>query len=139
MVHFSVVIMSALRNSVRLTGFLGQDPEVFTFGENQKMIRVSLATHERYRNKENEWKTDTHWHQLTFWGKNALFAEKSLKKGDQISVEGRLVNNNYVDKEGVTRYVSEVVVNELLLVRIKKEQDERTEEVTASDMEADSE
>ncbi len=114
--------MSALRNSVRLTGYLGQDPDVFTFGENQKMIRVSMATHERYKNKEDEWKTDTHWHQLTFWGRIAGFAEKTLKKGDQVIIEGRLVNNNFVDKEGVARQSSEIVVNELLLIRSKSEE-----------------
>jgi len=111
--------MNALRNSVRLTGFLGLDPEMVMYGENQKMAKVSLATHEKYRNKEEEWKTDTHWHTLIFWGKNADYAEKTLKKGSLISIEGRLVSNSYVDKEGVTRYVTEIVVNDTLVVRSK--------------------
>lgn len=111
--------MNALRNSVRLTGYLGLDPELVKYGENQKMAKVSLATHEKYRTKEEEWKTDTHWHNLTFWGKNADYAEKHLKKGSLISIEGRLVSNSYVDKEGVTRYVTEIVVNDTLVVRSK--------------------
>lgn len=112
--------MNALRNSVRLTGFLGTDPEMVTYGENQKMARIPLATHEKYRTNEEEWKTDTHWHSLTFWGRNADFAEKHLKKGNQISIEGRLATSNYVDKEGVTRYVTEVIVNDTLVIRSKK-------------------
>ena len=111
--------MNALRNSVRLTGYLGLDPELVMYGENQKMAKVSLATHEKYRTKEEEWKTDTHWHNLTFWGKNAEYAEKNLKKGCLISIEGRLVSNSYLDKEGVTRYVTEIVVNDTLVVRSK--------------------
>lgn len=111
--------MNALRNSVRLTGYLGLDPEVIRYGEKNKMAKVSLATHEKYRNKDEDWKTDTHWHTLTFWGKNAEFAEKTLKKGSLISIEGRLMTSNYVDKEGVTRYVTEIVVNDTLVVRTK--------------------
>lgn len=126
--------MSALKNSVRLTGFLGSDPEIVTYGDKQKMARVSLATHEKYRNKEAEWITDTHWHTLTYWGRNAEYAEKTLKKGNQISIEGRLVSRNYTDKEGITRYISEIIVNDTLVIRVKIRKEE-TGPVTEGDSE----
>jgi len=106
--------MNTLKNSVRLTGFLGSNPEVKTFSNDKTLARVSIATHERYRNGQGEWITDTQWHNLVFWGKQALFAQKSLSKGSEIAVEGKLVNRQYVDKDGVTRYVTEINVNEIL-------------------------
>src|SRR5690606_41971362 len=95
--------MNTLKNSVRLTGFLGSNPEVKTFSNDKTLARVSIATHERYRNGQGEWITDTQWHNLVFWGKQALFAQKSLSKGSEIAVEGKLVNRQYVDKDGVTQ------------------------------------
>lgn len=109
--------MSTLKNYVRLTGHLGSDPEIKIFADNKNMARVSLATNERYRNTDGDWMTDTQWHNLVFWGKNAILAEQALTKGTEISVEGRLVNRSYVDKDGITRYITEVVVNETLLVQ----------------------
>lgn len=113
--------MNILKNSVRLTGFLGSDPDVKTFDSNRTLARVSIATNERYRNGQGEWVTDTQWHTLVFWGKQALFAQKSLSKGSEIAVEGKLVNRQYVDKDGVTRYVTEVNVNEILQFNRKPE------------------
>ncbi|WP_262248915.1 single-stranded DNA-binding protein [Parapedobacter soli] len=106
--------MASLKNSVRLTGFVGRAPELKTFGENKNLARVSLATNERYRNEQGEWATNTQWHHLVFWGRQAAFAEKSLTKGSEIAVEGKLVNRQYVDKDGITRYVTEVNVKEVL-------------------------
>lgn len=113
--------MNTLKNSVRLTGFLGSNPEVKTFTNNRSLARVSIATNERYRNGQGEWVTDTQWHNLVFWGRQAVFAEKSLTKGSEISIEGKLVNRQYVDKEGVTRYVTEINVNEVLQLNRKPE------------------
>jgi single-strand DNA-binding protein len=111
--------MSTLRNNVRLTGFLGSNPEIKTYTENKNMARVSLATNERYRNMDGEWITETYWHQLVFWGKNAVFAQKNLMKGMEISVAGKLTSRSFVDKEGDTRYVTEVLVMETLLLQRK--------------------
>lgn len=105
--------MSTLKNSVRLTGFLGTKPVMKKFGDNKYLVRVSLATNERYKNQEGEWLTDTQWHQLVFWGKQAVFVEKSLDKGSEISIEGRLINRSYTDKAGEVRYAVEIVVNEV--------------------------
>lgn len=113
--------MASLKNSVRLTGFIGRTPEVKTLSEGASLARVSLATNERYRNGQGEWETNTQWHNLVFWGRQAVFAGKALTKGSEIAVEGRLINRQYVDKEGVTRYVTEVNVKEVLQINRKPE------------------
>ncbi len=106
--------MNSLKNSVRLTGFLGNDPEIKKYGDNKSLARASIATNDRYQNKDGEWVSDTQWHNLVMWGRQAVFAEKSLKKGDEIAIEGKLVNRMYTDKDGITRFYTEVVVNEVL-------------------------
>ncbi|MFB0494312.1 single-strand DNA-binding protein [Mucilaginibacter sp. OAE612] len=111
--------MNSLRNSVRLVGNLGMDPEVKVFDSNKKMVRLSIATNESYKNDKGEKITDTQWHNLIFWGTQAKLAEDLLKKGDEVAVEGKLANRNYTDKDGIKRYVSEVVVNEFLKVGAK--------------------
>lgn len=80
------------------------------------MARLSLATNETYNNQKGEKITETQWHNLVLWGKQAEIAESYLKKGDEISIEGKLASRNYTDKEGMKRYVTEVVVNELLMM-----------------------
>ncbi|MDB5146324.1 MAG: ssb [Mucilaginibacter sp.] len=111
--------MNSLRNSVRLVGNLGMDPEVKVFDSNKKMVRLSIATNESYKNDKGEKITDTQWHNLVFWGPQAKLAEDLLKKGDEVAVEGKLANRNYTDKDGIKRYVSEIVVNEFLKVGLK--------------------
>ncbi|SEO69859.1 single-stranded DNA-binding protein [Mucilaginibacter sp. AW1-7] len=111
--------MNTLRNSVRLVGNLGMDPEVKTFDSDKKMVRLSLATNESYKNDKGEKITDTTWHNLVFWNATAKRAEDLLKKGDEVAIEGKLANRNYVDKDGIKRYVSEIVVNDFLKVGAK--------------------
>lgn len=106
--------MNSLKNSVRLMGFLGNDPELRTFENERKLVRVSLATNESYKNGDGEWITDTQWHNLVMWDTQAAFADKNLEKGSEISVEGRLVNRSYTDRDGVQRFFTEVVVNKVL-------------------------
>lgn len=108
--------MNTLKNSVRLTGFLGSAPEMKTFGGDKNLARVSLATNERYRNQQGEWMTDTQWHSLVFWGRKAVFAAERLSRGTEVCVEGKLVNRQYVDREGNTRYSTEINVNEVLVL-----------------------
>lgn len=116
--------MNTLKNSVRLTGFLGSAPEVKNYGEDKSLARVSIATNERYRNQQGEWVTDTQWHNLVFWGRKAELASGSLTKGIEVSIEGKLVNRQYVDKDGITRYSTEINVNEfLVLTRTDKDKE----------------
>lgn len=108
--------MNSLRNSVRLIGNLGSDPEVKTFDKNKKLVKISLATNETYTNQEGKKITDTCWHNLVAWGKTALFAEKYLGKGSEVAIEGKLTSRNYTDKEGNKKYFTEIVVNDILML-----------------------
>lgn len=111
--------MATLRNSVRLIGHLGTDPDVRVFDNNRKLVRLSIATNESYKNDKGEKVTDTQWHYLALWGAQANMAEQYLKKGDEVSIEGKLSTRNYSDKDGVKRYVTEIVVNEFLKLGTK--------------------
>src|ERR1700744_2062233 len=81
--HKRLKKMNTLRNSVRLVGNLGMDPDVKEFEGNKKKARLSLATKDSYRNDKGELVTDTQWHNLVLWGAQAKFAEEDLKKGDE--------------------------------------------------------
>ncbi len=111
--------MYALKNKVQLIGNLGNSPEVRTFDGGRKMARFSMATNESYRNAQGERVTDTQWHNLIAWGKLADIAEQFLIKGKEVAVEGKLINRSYNDKEGNKRFVTEIQVNELLLLGTK--------------------
>jgi single-strand DNA-binding protein len=106
--------MNSLRNSVRLVGNLGMDPEVKSFDNNRKLARISIATTDSYKNDKGEKITDTQWHRLVFWDSKAKLAEEYLKKGDEVAIEGKLATSNYTDKDGNKRYMTEIIVNEFL-------------------------
>lgn len=108
--------MNTLQNKVQLIGNLGADPDVRTIDSGKKMARLSIATNENYRNAKGETVKETQWHNAIAWGKNAELAEKYLAKGSQIAIEGKLINRNYVDKEGTKKYVTEVQVNDILFL-----------------------
>lgn len=112
-------IMYALKNKVQLIGKLGNAPEIKTLESGKKMARFSVATSENYRNARGEKITETQWHTLVAWGKVADIAEKFLTKGKDVAVEGKLINRSYNDKEGNKKYITEIQVNELLLLGAK--------------------
>ena len=108
--------MNALRNKVQLIGNLGMAPEIKTLESGRKLAKMSIATHESYKNAKGELVKETQWHNLIAWGKTAEIIEKYLKKGSEVAIDGKLINSNYTDKEGVKRYVTEIEVNEVLLI-----------------------
>ncbi|MDX9752138.1 MAG: single-stranded DNA-binding protein [Flavobacteriales bacterium] len=103
--------MNLLKNNVRLIGNLGADPEVREVAKGRKVARLSVATNERYRNAEGAQVTDTQWHTVVAWGRTAEQVEMLLRKGTQVTLEGRLVHRSYEAKDGTKRYVTEVVMN----------------------------
>ena len=111
--------MYALKNKVQLIGNLGNAPEVKTLESGKKMARFSVATSESYRNAKGEKVTDTQWHSLVAWGKVAEIVEKYLTKGKEVAIEGKLINRSYNDKEGNKKYITEIQVNELLMLGVK--------------------
>ncbi len=113
--------MYALKNKVQLIGNLGNAPEVKTTESGKKLARFSVATNESYRNAKGEKVTETTWHNLVAWGKVADIAEKYLGKGAEVAIEGKLINRSYTDKDGNKKYITEVQVNELLMLGSKAE------------------
>lgn len=106
-------------NKVMLIGRLGKDPEIISFENGNKKMSVTLATSERYRDRNGEWVEQTDWHNLVSWGNLALdIAEKrrNYVKGDMMYVEGRLKTRQYVDSQNITRYVTEVVVDKMMSI-----------------------
>jgi len=112
--------MYALKNKVQLIGNLGNNPEIRNTEGGKKMARFSIATNETYRSAKGDKVTETQWHNLVAWGKVADIAEQYLSKGSEVAIEGKLINRNYLDKEGNKRYITEVQVNEVLMLGDKK-------------------
>jgi single-strand DNA-binding protein len=108
--------MSTLRNHVQLIGHVGQDPEIKSFEGNKKLANLTIATKENYKNEKGEKVEETQWHRITAWGKTAEIIEKYVVKGKEIAVEGKLRHRSYDDKNGDKKYVTEIVVSELLLL-----------------------
>lgn len=96
-------------NKVILIGNLGRDPELRYTQGNNAVTTLSVATTRVYTNRNNERVEETEWHRVTLWGKDAENANKYLTKGRQVYVEGRLQTRKYEDKDGVTRYSTDIV------------------------------
>ena len=103
--------MKSQTNSVQLIGRLGKDPEVKNFGEGKTKASFSIATTEAYKNAKGELSEETQWHNLVLWGELAEKAGEQLKKGTQISVEGKLKHRAY-DYKGEKKFITEIAVNE---------------------------
>ena len=97
-------------NKVMLIGNLGKDPEVRYTGSGQAVASFSLATSERFKNKQSgEWEEKTEWHRVTLWGKQAEVAGEYLAKGKTVFIEGRLQTRKWTDRDGNEKYTTEVV------------------------------
>ena len=105
-----------MRNRVQLIGHVGQDPEVKNLEGGKKLATLSVATNDNYVNAKGEKVEQTEWHRAIAWGKTAEIIEKYVLKGKEIAIDGKLTNRSYDDANGVKRYVSEIVINEVLLL-----------------------
>jgi single-strand DNA-binding protein len=114
--------MNSLKNRVTLIGNLGQDPETKTTETGKKVTHFTLATDDGYKNSDGQKVSETTWHNIVAWNGLAEIAGKYLKKGRQVAVEGRIVYRTYEDKKGATRYITEIVLNDLMLLRNGKDQ-----------------
>ena len=112
--------MNNLRNRVQLIGNLGADPEIKQTGSGRKLAKFSMATSDNYKNNKGEWVENTQWHRLEAWGKVAEIVERFLRKGSEVAIEGRLNHSSYEDQQGVKRYYTDIVVNEIVLLRTGK-------------------
>ena len=105
-----------MKNRVQLIGHVGQDPEVKNLEGGKKVASLSLATNDSFINAKGEKVEQTEWHRAIAWGKTAEIIEKYVLKGKEIAIDGKLTNRSYDDANGVKRYVSEIVINEVLLL-----------------------
>lgn len=105
-------------NKVMLVGNVGQDPQVRNLTDGTKVCTISVATTQRGYTRRDGSKVEprTDWHSVVLWRKNAEVAEKFVKKGTQIHIEGELRNRNWTDNEGNKRYVTEVMASRITLL-----------------------
>jgi single-strand DNA-binding protein len=108
--------MSRSLNKAILIGNLGADPEVRTTAGGTRVAGFSLATSRSWTDREGQPQERTEWHRIVAWDKLADIAEQFLHKGDRVYVEGEIQSRSYEDKEGVTRYVTEIRVRELVML-----------------------
>ncbi len=113
-------------NKVILIGNLGKDPEVRYLDSGVAVANLSLATTENYKNKEGEKVSQTEWHDVVLWRGLAEVAEKYLKKGASVYIEGKIRTSKWVDKEENTRYKTEVMADKLTMLGKPSNNDSQT-------------
>ena len=110
--------MSSL-NKAMIIGRLGQDPDVRYTQSNTAVANMSIATSERYKDKSGEWKENTEWHRVVAWGRTAEICQEYLKKGSQVYIEGPIQTRKWEDKEGQTRYTTEIKALQMTMLDSK--------------------
>ena len=113
--YLNLLIMSNLRNNVQLIGNVGNAPEIKNFESGKKVSSFSLATNEYYY-KEGEKIQQTDWHNVVAWGKQAELIEKYVDKGKEVAIRGKLTSRSYEAQSGEKRYVTEILVSEILFL-----------------------
>ncbi len=107
--------MSTL-NKAMIIGRLGQDPEIRYTQSNTAVANLSIATNERFKDSMGEWKERTEWHRVVAWGRKAEICQQYLKKGSQVYIEGPIQTRKWEDRDGQTRYTTEVKALRLLML-----------------------
>lgn len=105
-----------MKNSVQLIGHVGQEPEIKNLEGGKKLANLSIATNEVYYRENGDKVEKTEWHRITAWGKTAEIIENYVTKGKEIAIGGKLSHRSYDDKDGIKRYVTEVIADEVLLL-----------------------
>jgi single-strand DNA-binding protein len=118
-INFLKQKIMSLRNKVTLVGYTGKEVEMMSFDNGTLKASVSLATSDYYTNAKGEKVEETQWHNLMAFGKTAEIFQKYVTKGKEIAVEGKLTYRSYDDKDGVKRYITEIRVDEILLLGSK--------------------
>lgn len=103
-------------NKVILVGNLGRDPDMRYMPSGEAVANLAIATSRKYKNKAGEMVEETEWHRVTFFGKLAEIAGQYLKKGRSVYVEGRIKTDKYTDKDGVEKYSTQIIANEMQML-----------------------
>jgi single-strand DNA-binding protein len=107
-------------NKVILVGNVGKDPVIRYFDKGVAKVTFPLATSETYTNQQGETITSTEWHNIVLWRALAEVAEKTVKKGSQVYIVGKIKTRSYVDKDGINKYITEILADTLLLLEKKQ-------------------
>ena len=107
-------------NKVILVGHVGKDPVVRYFDKGVAKASFPLATSESYTNQQGETITSTEWHNIILWRSLAEVAEKTVKKGTQVYIVGKIKTRSYVDKDGVNKYITEILADTMLTLEKKQ-------------------
>jgi single-strand DNA-binding protein len=107
-------------NKVILVGNVGKDPVIRYFDKGVAKATFPLATSETYTNQQGETITSTEWHNIVLWRALAEVAEKTVKKGAQVYIVGKIKTRSYVDKDGINKYITEILADTLLLLEKKQ-------------------
>jgi single-strand DNA-binding protein len=109
-------------NKVILVGNVGKDPVIRYFDKGVAKATFPVATSESYTNQQGETITTTEWHNIVFWRALAEVAEKSVKKGSQVYIVGKIKTRSYVDKDGINKYITEILGDTLMVLDKKQGQ-----------------
>lgn len=115
-------------NKVILVGNLGKDPEVRYLEGGTAVAKFPVATSETYKNKDGNKVDQTEWHNVVLWRGLAEVAEKYLRKGQLVYIEGKIKTRSWDDKEGNKRYITEVIADTMTMLGNRKEESTTTAE-----------
>src|SRR5512137_1593099 len=107
-------------NKVILVGNVGKDPVIRYFDKGVAKVTFPLATSESYTNQQGETITTTEWHNIVLWRAMAEVAEKTVKKGSQLYIVGKIKTRSYVDKDGVNKYITEILADTMMVLEKKQ-------------------
>ncbi len=108
--------MARSLNKAIIIGNLGSDPEIRTTGSGTRVANFSVATSRSWKNQSSEQQEKTEWHRIVCWDKLAEIVERYLKKGNQVYIEGEIEYRSYEDKDGVTKYSTEIRAREMMML-----------------------
>lgn len=101
-------------NKVIITGFVGKDPTFDVVGKDLKLSKFSVATNQDYKTAKQETKTETLWHNIVAWGALAEKVHESIKKGNRVTLEGKINYKQYTDKNGVKKTYTEIILSDVI-------------------------
>jgi single-strand DNA-binding protein len=120
-------------NKVILLGNLGKDPEVKYTPSGTAVAKITVATNERFKDKEGQWQDRTEWHNVVLWQRLAEIAGEYLKKGSKVYIEGKLQTRSWEDKQtNQKKYMTEIVANDIVLLSSRGEGGEHSRGAAAS-------
>jgi len=100
-------------NRVEIVGHVGTDPRVTTFEDGRQVVRLSVATDENFRDRNGEWRQEAIWHTIVAWGGKDMPNFSDIRKGQRLSVNGKIRNKSFEGRDGQTKYVYEILAHSL--------------------------